>query len=70
MEFNNDVQTQVMYLLFFIIALFIIKPSIFFSANGKARQFGVGVDSEGYKKTLYTVHIAIIVVVALVIALV
>jgi hypothetical protein len=39
----------------------VFKPSLFFKPNGKPRQYGVGYDEESYKKTMFTVHVAIIV---------
>jgi hypothetical protein len=38
-----------------------MKPTLFFKPNGKPRQYGIGVDDEGYKKTLYTFQFAILI---------
>lgn len=41
-----------------------------FKPNEKPREYGSGYDSEGYKKTFYTFHFGIILIVILVIMLV
>lgn len=53
------------YLLGIIIIIFTIKPSIAFKPNGQLRSYGFGYDSDGYKKTLYTMHNIIILLVVL-----
>lgn len=56
---------QILYICTFVLLLWAFKPSIFFKPNGKPRQYGVGYDEESYKKTMFTVHVAIIVFVLL-----
>lgn len=56
MQFSNNITSKLLYLLGLIILLYITKPTIVFKPNGKPRQYGVGIDEEGFKKTLYTVH--------------
>lgn len=46
-----------MYVLLIVLILYVIKPTFIFKPNGKLREFGFGVDSEGYKKTVLNVHI-------------
>lgn len=50
------------YIIGITILLYIVKPSIFFKPNGKPRVYGVGLDEEGYKKTLYTFQFALIII--------
>lgn len=52
---------QIQYMVIFIIVLFFIKPALFFKSNGKVRLHGVGMDEEGYKKTLYNMHFMILI---------
>lgn len=53
---------KIPYLIGIVAILYMIKPSIFFKPNGKTRTYGVGVDDEGYKKTLYTFQFAVIII--------
>lgn len=48
------------YLLGCILIIYMLKPSISFKPNGQLRSYGFGYDSDGYKKTLYTMHNIII----------
>ena len=58
---SEDIQQKIIYLFIFIISIYIIKPNIFFKSNGKPRNYGIGFDNEGYKKTLYTFQFLIII---------
>lgn len=53
------------FLLLVIVLVFQIKPNFLFKPNGKLREHGYGLDSEGYKKTLFTLHFFIIFVAVL-----
>lgn len=57
---------QIPYLLISIILIYIVKPNILFKPNGKPRVYGVGLDDEGYKKTLFTFQFIIIILALLV----
>lgn len=48
------------YFLVTILLFYLIKPSISFKPNGQLRNYGLGYDSDGYKRTLYTMHTMII----------
>lgn len=50
------------YLLGSILIVYMLKPSISFKPNGQLRNYGFGYDSDGYKKTLYTMHNIIILI--------
>jgi hypothetical protein len=45
----------------FILVLYTVKPRFMFKNNGQPREWGVGLDSNGYKKTLLDIHSGIIV---------
>jgi len=49
-----NLRSKFLTLILIIIAFFRLKPSVTFKPNGKVREYGVGVDSDGYKKTFYT----------------
>jgi hypothetical protein len=51
-----NLKDKIITLIFIIVLIYIIKPSITFLPNGKPREYGVGYDSEGYKKTFYTMQ--------------
>jgi hypothetical protein len=65
MLLTDKVKKKIPYLLGAIILLYIVKPSILFKPNGKPRIYGIGYDDEGYKKTLYNMQFAILVIVVL-----
>lgn len=60
--FSNIIQKRVLYLVGFIFVMFMLKPRFFYKPNGKPREYGLGYDHEGYKKTLYSVQFIILVV--------
>jgi hypothetical protein len=57
---SDKVKRLLPYLIGSIIILYIVKPSISFKPSGQLRNYGFGYDSDGYKKTLYTLPILII----------
>jgi len=63
MKISRRVQTILPYLLGTILLIYITKPTILFKPNGKVRNYGMGVDEEGYKKTLYTFQFVIIILI-------
>lgn len=65
MFLTSQTKNRVPYLIGAIIIIYIMKPSMLFKPNGKPRLYGIGYDDEGYKRTLYTMQFAIIVIVAL-----
>jgi hypothetical protein len=52
-------------LILIIIVFYISKPSITFKPNGKSREYGVGFDSDGYKKTFFTAQYLILIAIIL-----
>lgn len=65
MLLSEQTKHRIPFLLAAIIIIYIIKPSMLFKPNGKPRLYGIGYDDEGYKRTLYTMQFAVIVIVAL-----
>lgn len=63
MELGESLQRRIPYLVGAVSILYMLKPSLLFKPNGKLRNYGVGYDEEGYKKTLYTFHFCIIILV-------
>lgn len=63
MRFSENTQRRIPYLLGIIILLYMLKPPILFKPNGKPRNYGVGYDEDGYKKTLYTFQFSIIIII-------
>lgn len=62
---NSTIVQHIIYISIFVLSLWTIKPFLLFKPNGKPRQYGLGYDEEGYKKTLFTVHVVVIVFVVL-----
>lgn len=62
---NSKTIQHVIYIAILVLALWTFKPFLLFKPNGKPRLYGVGYDEEGYKKTLFTVHVVVIVFVVL-----
>lgn len=57
---SDKVKRILPYLIGTIVILYVIKPSLSFKPNGQLRNYGFGYDSDGYKKTLYTLPMIII----------
>jgi hypothetical protein len=62
---SDKVKKILPYLLGTILIFYMVKPSISFKPNGQLRSYGFGYDSDGYKKTLYTMHNIIILLAVL-----
>jgi len=65
MFISKQTINKIPYLIGMIIIIYIIKPSILFKPNGKPRLYGIGYDDEGYKKTMYSMQFAIIILVVI-----
>lgn len=70
MQFSSNFKKRIPYLLAIIILVYISKPSFFFKPNGKIRNYGIGYDEDGYKKSLYTFQHMIIIIILLLITFV
>ena len=53
---SNRVRKIIPYLIGIIIIFYIMKPNISFKPTGQLREYGLGYDTSGYKKTLYTTY--------------
>ncbi len=62
---NITIQQRLPILIFCIFLLYTFKPSIIFKPNGNVRNHGFGYDEDNHKKTLYTFHFVIIIIVFL-----
>jgi len=62
---SDKVKKILPYLLGIILIFYMVKPSISFKPSGQLREYGFGYDSDGYKKTLYTMHNFIILLTVL-----
>lgn len=58
--FSEKVSNIFPIIIVIILILYFVKPSFMFKANGQTRHYGVGYDSNDYKKTLYTMQNVII----------
>lgn len=63
MFINEKIKFIILTIIIFIISIFTIKPNIFFKPNNKLREYGIGYDHEGYKKTLYNLQFILILLV-------
>ncbi len=60
---SNKVKRLIPYLLGIILIIFIIKPLVLFKPNGQVRSFGIGLDTNGHKKTLYSLEFILIILI-------
>lgn len=63
LKISKSVKNKIPYLFGIILIIYIVKPNIIFKPNGKLRDYGIGYDNEGYKKTLYSFHFVILIIV-------
>uniref|UniRef100_A0A6C0DZL8 Uncharacterized protein n=1 Tax=viral metagenome TaxID=1070528 RepID=A0A6C0DZL8_9ZZZZ len=54
---------KIFYFLFILVLIYAFKPLLFFTPDGSQRQYGMGFDDKGYKKTLYSINHAIVIIV-------
>jgi hypothetical protein len=54
-------KSKIISLILFVIIFYLCKPSITFKPSGKVREYGVGFDNDGYKKTFYTFNTIILI---------
>lgn len=57
----QNINNKILYFIFFSTLLFFLKPSILFKNEYSFREFGVGLDSEGYQKTLFNIFTIILI---------
>ena len=61
MNISINTQRSIPYLIGVIVLVYLIKPSLFFKSNNQLREYGIGIDNDGYKRTLYTFQFFIII---------
>ena len=61
--FNEKTKFIILTIVIFIVGIYTMKPNIFFKPNKKLREFGLGYDNEGYKKTLYNLQFILILLI-------
>lgn len=66
MKLSVDVQNKIPYVIGIIMLLYILKPNIIFKPNGEHREYGFGYDRDGYKRSIYPMHVVIILLVAVI----
>jgi hypothetical protein len=57
---NSKLLRKLAFLALLIVFVFQIQPAFLFKPNGKPREYGFGMDSEGYKKTVLNLHFFIL----------
>jgi len=62
MDLFNINKQKILYVILFILIIYFLKFPVFFKPNGKTREYGIGIDSEGFSKTLYTFQFSIIII--------
>jgi hypothetical protein len=63
MQISPDVQNKIPYIIAIIIIIYILKPNFIFKPNGSHREYGLGYDRDGYKRSIYSMHVVIILIV-------
>jgi hypothetical protein len=63
MKISTDVQNKIPYVIGIIIILYILKPNAIFKPSGEHREYGFGYDRDGYKRSIYSMHFVILLIV-------
>jgi hypothetical protein len=53
----KNITNKILYFIFFSSIIFFFKPSFIFKNDNTFREFGIGIDKNGYKKTLFNIFI-------------
>lgn len=61
MNISVNTQRSIPYLIGLIIFVYLTKPQLFFKSNNQPREYGIGTDNDGYKKTLYTFQFFVLI---------
>lgn len=54
---------DIIYIIIIIVLFYNLKLSLLFKPTGEPREFGVGYDKNGYKKTFFTMFTFIIILI-------
>ena len=57
----EPLKIKMIYLIFLIIGLHSLKPDFVFKPDGTPREYGLGYDSQGHRKTFYTFQVLIMI---------
>lgn len=57
----EPLKIKMIYLIFLIIGLYSLKPDFVFKPDGTPREYGLGYDSKGHRKTFYTFQVLIMI---------
>ncbi len=60
-----NITNKIIYFIFFSVIIFILKPKLVYKNQYSFREFGVGVDSEGHRKTLFNIFVVNIIVISI-----
>jgi|APCry1669192647_1035423.scaffolds.fasta_scaffold13083_1 preprotein translocase subunit YajC len=60
---NEKIKMIAPLLIIFIVFVYTVKPNILFKPNNKLREYGIGYDNEGYKKSLYNLQLIIVIMI-------
>lgn len=66
MKISPDLQNKIPYVIGIIAIIYMLKPNFIFKPNGMHREYGLGYDRDGYKRSIYSMHLVIIMVVVVV----
>jgi hypothetical protein len=61
MFLGSGLLTRIVFVMGFVVMLYSVKPRFIFKVDGKPRQWGVGVDEQGHRKTLLDARNVILV---------
>lgn len=53
----KNIQNKILYFIFFSTIIFFLKPNFLFKDENTFREFGIGVDRDGFKKTLFNIFV-------------
>lgn len=53
----------IIFLILSVVLIHLLKPNLIYKPNGMLRDYGVGYDKHGFKKTFFTLPIIIVLIV-------
>ena len=61
MRNGSGLVTKTIFVMSFVVVMYLTKPTFMFKNNGKTREWGVGLDENGHKKTLLDTRWAMVI---------
>jgi hypothetical protein len=61
MYISENIKQKIPILICLIVVVFIFKPKFIFKPDGEPRQYGFGYDDTGFKRTLYTPQLVVLI---------